>query len=405
MRFRAFQTSPVKGYDLGSGVLTHRTLFLFTAVFALDLSIAFGAPAELPEPDGPGHHAPGQIGSTSCRSNDIASPEALCVQQWTLVGPPYFQFSPDSRQLLFSSWQEGSGSTISVGPISSPTNRTQLAQFGGTTRALFIGQDIAAGLIVEESLPQVKGRWSSDDPRRFWFVDTVARSKTELLKGWTGEPCWAMSPSPDGKWLVLGYWKEAKPPQRTRGLILLEIKTSKHVRIERENILLEVTGWQTNENKLIGLVYTGRDTDTNRQAFLLNLPRGSLTTAPPDLRPPDPTKMVSPDGRRAVELVWNKKLMIYDLDSGAKREFHFSPEDARQLISEHVDLSFHWATSRYLLFVREPVLLIDAETLKVSPLNMSRQPVNFQAFSPDFTYARGASRAGDWLGRVEMPSR
>ncbi len=130
VRFRVFQTSPVNGSDLGSSVLTHASSFiLLVTVLALDLNTSFGKSDELPQSDGPRHQALGQIGGTSRRTKDIASSVTPCIQQWIMVGAPFFQFSPNSRELLFSNWQEPLGTTISVSPISSPTNRTPLAHF------------------------------------------------------------------------------------------------------------------------------------------------------------------------------------------------------------------------------------------------------------------------------------
>jgi hypothetical protein len=202
---------------------------------------------------------------------------------------------------------------------------------------------------------------------------------------------------------VVDYWADPNGrPARTRGLKLVNLTNGKRVHVERSQLILEVAGWRTNANQLEGIVFTGHDFATNRAAFLLHLADGRLIAAPPDIHSPDPRLLLSGDGRWSVERAGKDKLLFTDLISTTKREFKFSAADAQQIIGDRAGQGFQWVSNRYLMFVRDPPALIDSETFDMTTILPDPNGVNLQGFSPDFAYARGANRNGEYLGKVQL---
>lgn len=323
-----------------------------------------------------------------------------CVTNWLNVGKYDFQFAPNSKELLFRAMPDLAGTTIEASAINAPTNRSPIAHFDGYCSVHFIGNNLSSGLVVEEGLPQVKGVSSTENPRRHWFVNGKTRNKRQLLKNWNGQPCWVKSISPDKSTVVLGYWKD-RHAGHTRGLILVNLETDTFVQVERDNAVLELSGWWTNQSKLVGLVSSGTLLHANK-LFFLHLPDGRLTPAPPEVRAPDPELLVSPDGRHTATMVRREKLILTCVESRESAQFRFMPAESKAIFSDKSAYAFAWVSPRYIEFIRDPPALIDIETLDMIPITAPNDAVNVHSFSPDFSHARGLNRDGHYLGKVSL---
>jgi hypothetical protein len=310
-------------------------------------------------------------------------------------------FTPGGRFLVFQD-----GNALLAVPPASPDDSVELARFEHPLWDV-VPVDDEPTLLVVEDVPDDRGRMSSGDPMRIWWVGGEKR----LLRGperWLGlgeEPV-----SPDRRYVALTQGKDRTDRRlRYTTVLLFDRETMKVTAIDIPNRSLTPVGWCGGGAGLRAVLVTdrwGRGDGEVREAFLADPATGGLTPDPEATATLDLLRgVVSPDGKYLAEVVHEERLVLTDLATGRRREFAFHEDDLPFVHEECVE----WINGRFLQFHGRRVALIDAVSLKMSfplPGDDEGESSN-HCFSPDLAWVAFERETLDgmclYLGRVAIP--
>ena len=166
----------------------------------------------------------------------IAAPDASC------------KFSPDSRSLAVSEFEDNGHSRIYLLNLTQPSERKLLAEFETISEAHGFVVGAQPTLLVTESLPGKKGESSpANYKQRLWLINAIGKQELTISPAITNWYVNKQCISPDGRFIVVHSWRESSKPERTRVLHVCDISSGHWRTVENPGTVLGLASWRTDK--------------------------------------------------------------------------------------------------------------------------------------------------------------
>lgn len=302
--------------------------------------------------------------------------------------PHFYEFSPNSKNLLYSREEADGSTTLLVASPESPDKTLTLAKLRGAVDRIAPVDPNGDRLLVVEVLRANKNVYKSSDPRRVWWVEREKSTAVELKGPWEGREFFLSDRpvSPDGRFVAVEIWDtfmSGSPRHRT--IHIFDRETGKTQRVSLEKQTPSAMGWLGSgaELRLVVAKHGKYDFTQPQEWFLAEPETGKLQKiAKYPLIEDDPINPKSPDGKLSAKIESPKELIITDTTSGERQIFPIHEDDRRMVGEDGIE----WRSPHYLQLLVDRTAFIDTRTMKMSyPLPKTEDHATL-TFSPDFRW-------------------
>jgi hypothetical protein len=303
----------------------------------------------------------------------------------------HYQFGPQGKRIIYASKAPGGATVLYAVAPDQPDKPVELTRLKKILDHVTLLDPDANRLLVSEILPKDPGGgYSSEDPKRLWWVDRVRKETRELKGPWDGTKfdLDELPVSPDGRFVIVTTWRPCTNGKggNYRLLHIHNLESSATRTIELVDQTPDPVGW-VGGGKNLRLVFLKNfrwEKEETRVWYLGDPETGNYEPVDKSPLPAEEwATRVSPDGKLVASIKEKGKLTVTEAKTGKTRVFPFH-EDDQKLVQE--DGGFLWVSPRYLLLRLNRMVFLDTETLKMSYPLPKKPDSSGHTLSPDFKW-------------------
>ncbi len=120
-----------------------------------------------------------------------------------------FRFSPSGERIVFSEGSQGGSTSVYCLAPSDPNPAIEVAHVENHIYQFNVLDGDANRLLIVEVVPKEKGRWTSENSKRLWWIDRTKNEMRQLTGPWDDKSLsLADKPvSPDGRFVIIESWR------------------------------------------------------------------------------------------------------------------------------------------------------------------------------------------------------